>query len=309
MSLFGSLMGDFEEDPFFGAHMRTMRQMNNMMNSMFADPFGFMDSMGPPALTGPHSRALAPMGGRRPGGDLMPFGFMNMNRIFPDFDQLGNDPNCHSFSSSTVMTMTSGPDGRPQVYQASSSTRTAPGGVKEVKKTVCDSRTGVKKMAIGHHIGERGHVLEREQNLHSGDKEERQEFINLDEEEAVDFNKEFEEKTRRSAGAISYNVGSRHAPGQRRERETMRALPPATNTSSSRVRSRGNIEHRRRNYPSLPAPSSSVSDSTLSDASTVVLPASPSHTMGGQERARKRGHEPEGEQSHKALKPDHETQM
>jgi len=44
-----------------------------------------------------------------------------------------------------------------------------------------DSRSGVKKIAIGHHIGERAHVLEREQNVHSGDREERQEFINLEE--------------------------------------------------------------------------------------------------------------------------------
>jgi len=46
---------------------------------------------------------------------------------------------------------------------------------------MCDSRSGVKKIAIGHHIGERAHVLEREQNLHSGDREDRQEFINLEE--------------------------------------------------------------------------------------------------------------------------------
>jgi hypothetical protein len=39
----------------------------------------------------------------------------------------------------------------------------------------------MKKIAIGHHIGERAHVLEREQNLHSGEREERQEFINLEE--------------------------------------------------------------------------------------------------------------------------------
>jgi hypothetical protein len=58
---------------------------------------------------------------------------------------------------------------------------TAPGGVKETKKTECDSRSGVKKIAIGHHIGDRAHVLEREQNLHSGEREERQEFVNLDE--------------------------------------------------------------------------------------------------------------------------------
>jgi hypothetical protein len=127
----------------------------------------------------------------------MSFGFPDMDRMFENIDRIGNS-NCHSFSSSTVMSMTSGPDGRPQVYQASSSMTTAPGGVKETKKTVCDSRSGVKKIAIGHHIGDRAHVLEREQNLHSGVREERQEFVNLDEEEAEDFNREFEQRTRNS---------------------------------------------------------------------------------------------------------------
>ena len=42
---------------------------------------------------------------------------------------------------------------------------------------------------LGHHIGERAHVIEREQNVYSGDAEERQEFINLDEDEAEDFDK------------------------------------------------------------------------------------------------------------------------
>lgn len=57
----------------------------------------------------------------------------------------------------------------------------APGGIKETKKTVSDSRTGTKRMAIGHQIGERAHFLERERNVRSGEEEERQEFINLDE--------------------------------------------------------------------------------------------------------------------------------
>jgi len=86
----------------------------------------------------------------------------------------------HSFMSQSVMTMSSGPDGQPQVYQETMSTRTAPGGIKETKKTVSDSRTGTRKMAIGHHIGERAHILERERNMR-GEEEERQEFINLDE--------------------------------------------------------------------------------------------------------------------------------
>lgn len=51
-------------------------------------------------------------------------------------------------------------------------------------------------MAIGHHIGERAHIIEREQNLRSGDQEERQDFINIEEDEADEFNREWEQKTR-----------------------------------------------------------------------------------------------------------------
>jgi hypothetical protein len=36
-------------------------------------------------------------------------------------------------------------------------------------------------MAIGRHIGERGHVQEKEQNYHTGDTEEREDFINMEE--------------------------------------------------------------------------------------------------------------------------------
>lgn len=94
---------------------------------------------------------------------------------------------CHSFTSSSVMTMSNGGDGRPQVYQETSSMRVGPGGIKETKKTVSDSRSGTKKMAIGHHIGERAHIIERQQNLRTGDQEENQEFINLEEGKAFKF--------------------------------------------------------------------------------------------------------------------------
>lgn len=183
MSLFG-MMGDLEDDPIFGHHMRSMRQMNNMMNSLFADPFGMlggMENIAGPSLVGP-----------RAGTALMPFmggPNMNMNRLL----NANNDGT--SYCSSSVFSMTSGPDG-PQVYQATSSTRTGPGGVKETRKTVQDSRSGTKKMAIGHHIGERAHIIEREQNVRTGNQEERQDFINLDDEEAEDFDREFQTKSR-----------------------------------------------------------------------------------------------------------------
>lgn len=67
------------------------------------------------------------------------------------------------------------------MYQASQSTRAAPGGIRETKKSVCDSRTGVKKLAIGRHIGDRGHVKEKEQNMFTGQLEQNDEFINLEE--------------------------------------------------------------------------------------------------------------------------------
>jgi len=43
-----------------------------------------------------------------------------------------------------------------------------------------DSETGLEKMAIGHHINERGHVIEKSRNRRTGDQDENQEFINLD---------------------------------------------------------------------------------------------------------------------------------
>lgn len=186
-------MGDLEDDPIFGHHMRSMRQMNNMMNSLFADPFGMFGGGG--GIGGLEAIAGPSLMGPRPGNALMPFmggPSMNMNRLL----NANGDGSSYNYSSS-VFSMTSGPNG-PQVYQATSSTRTGPGGVKETRKTVQDSRSGTKKMAIGHHIGERAHIIEREQNVRTGEQEERQDFINLDDEEAEDFNREFQTKARSS---------------------------------------------------------------------------------------------------------------
>lgn len=46
-----------------------------------------------------------------------------------------------------------------------------------------DSESGLERMAIGHHIGERGHVMERSRNRLTGDREERQDYFNLEESE------------------------------------------------------------------------------------------------------------------------------
>ncbi|XP_011698434.1 PREDICTED: myeloid leukemia factor isoform X2 [Wasmannia auropunctata] len=216
MSLFG-FMGDDDIFNIFGPSGAHMRQMNSMMNSMFANPF---EMMGPNALMPSYRRGL--------------HNDMPVSIFEPHFGRFGLNSmpnNGHSFMSQSVMTMSSGPDGRPQVYQETMSTRMAPGGIKETKQTVSDSRTGTRKMAIGHHIGERAHILERERNLYHGDEEERQEFINLDEEEAESFNREWESRTRRTAGAIE---GAHPASNVRVNPEPRQlALPSTTDVPAS----------------------------------------------------------------------------
>lgn len=149
--------------------------------------------------------------------------------------------------------MSSGPDGRPQIYQATSSTKSGPGGIRETRKTVQDSSKGIKKMAIGHHIGDRAHVIEKEQDLRSGQLEERQEFINLDEEEAEDFDREFTNRARMGM----HGAGRMSAIDARYPRTQVLSIEPVEDddddveevapTSSSR-------SHQRRQLPSLPAP-------------------------------------------------------
>lgn len=191
-----------------------MRQMNSMMNSMFADPFGmfnpFDNMQGPSALTGGGQNGMLTQfpqhNHRNAAAAMMPFGFNsmpNINRLLNT--QMMPDGHGHhgggtSYSSSQIISMTNGPDGRPQVYQASSSTKTGPGGIRETQKTVQDSRSGLKKMAIGHHIGERSHVIEREKNVRTGEEAERQDFVNLEEEEAEDFDREFVQRSRSMIG-------------------------------------------------------------------------------------------------------------
>ncbi|XP_034834886.1 myeloid leukemia factor isoform X1 [Maniola hyperantus] len=252
MSLFGSLMGmaDVDDDPFFGSHMRHMHQMNNMMNSLFSDPFGMMGES-----------PLSIMGARR-GNALMPYmpQMPSLNRLFADVSD-GHGMGASSFSSSTVV-MSSGPNGNPQIYSSSSSTKIGPNGVKETRKTLQDSRSGLKKMSIGHHIGERAHLIEREQNVYSGDAEERQEFINLEEEEAEDFDREFQvragsHRSRSHRAAITAPRDSALPPARL-------ALPPAPSHSPPSPHSHSTGERRQRPAPrrALRAAASSLATSS-----------------------------------------------
>lgn len=165
-----------------------MRQMqNHMMSNMLTDPFRMfgMPQMGFGSMIPQMPRAHQML------THSSPFGQMNLNRLLS-----GGDSGVSYSSSSVVSVMSSGTDGRPQVYHETSSVRKGPNGIKETRRTVQDSATGKKQMAIGHHIGEKAHVIEKEQNLRTGQREEREDFINLDESETEEFERSFQQNAR-----------------------------------------------------------------------------------------------------------------
>ena len=57
--------------------------------------------------------------------------------------------------------------------------------MKETRKTVRDSETGVERVAMGHHINERAHIIERSRNSRTGESNENQELININEGECL----------------------------------------------------------------------------------------------------------------------------
>ncbi|NXE00738.1 MLF1 factor, partial [Chaetorhynchus papuensis] len=204
-------------DPF-AAHHEHMRQMMRSFEPFGRDPFLSLPEGGErPAGRRSERRAqrdsqVAVRGGRR----VNPFFAMdrmmsdmrnNMLEMHRKFDDLSIEPDGHSFSSSSMMTYSKMGDEPPKVFQASTQTRTAPGGVKEVRKALKDSESGLEKMAIGHHIHDRAHVIRKSKNSKTGDEEMNQEFINLDESEADTFDEEWQKEIMkfrpcRSRGAV-----------------------------------------------------------------------------------------------------------
>uniref|UniRef100_A0A2K6T6Y7 Myeloid leukemia factor 1 n=1 Tax=Saimiri boliviensis boliviensis TaxID=39432 RepID=A0A2K6T6Y7_SAIBB len=64
--------------------------------------------------------------------------------------------------------------------------------IKETRKAMRDSDSGLEKMAIGHHIRDRAHVIKKSKNKKTGDEEVNQEFINMNESDARAFDDEWQ---------------------------------------------------------------------------------------------------------------------
>ncbi|XP_041323570.1 myeloid leukemia factor 1 isoform X3 [Pyrgilauda ruficollis] len=279
--MFGGLGRCFEDDPFFrdpfAAHHEHMRQMMRNFSDPFGrDPFLSLPEGGErPAERRAGGRAqqdsqVATRGTRRATSfSLMPFAgfgrgwdaqlmdpFSAMDRMMSDmrnsmlemhrkFDDLSIQPEGHSFSSSSMMTYSKVGDEPPKVFQATAQTRTAPGGVKETRRALKDSESGLEKIAVGHHIQDRAHVVKKSRNSRTGDEEMNQEFINMDESEAGTFDEEWQKEVMkfrpcRSREAVEASRprsvryspregGSRRekplgAPGSRVPRDSLEAL-------------------------------------------------------------------------------------
>lgn len=171
-------------DPFANFHNShsMMSQQNQMHN-----PFALMDQM--------------------MGRGNMNAGFGNFNQMM-NMNNMQNDPNTAVYSSSSVMTYSNNGNGAPKVYQASSQVHQGPGGVKETRQMLRDSEKGIEKVAVGHHIGNRAHVIERKK-MNGGDMEEIVNLENLDDEQVPEFNKEFENKL---ASHVRSNHSHHHRP-------------------------------------------------------------------------------------------------
>ncbi|XP_062895501.1 myeloid leukemia factor 2-like [Mobula hypostoma] len=97
--------------------------------------------------------------------------------------------------------------------------------IRETRRSVRDSESGMEKVAIGHHIGDRAHIMERSRNRRTGDQEQRQDFINLEEAEAEAFDEEWRRETSRFGGARG--IGYRRGPPSEAPRPALTYTEPS----------------------------------------------------------------------------------
>ncbi|XP_032661422.1 myeloid leukemia factor 1 isoform X2 [Chelonoidis abingdonii] len=192
-------------EPFAAQHQYMRQMMRSFSDPFGRDPFLSITEGGERARgqRGHHDSQVALRGNQRNSDFRDPFFAIDrtisnmrnsMLELQRNFDHLSLNPDAHSFSSSSVMTYSKIGDEPPKVFQASAQTRTAPGGIKETRKALKDSESGLEKMAIGHHIHDRAHVIKKSKNNKTGDRELNQEFINLDESEAHIFDEEWQKE-------------------------------------------------------------------------------------------------------------------
>lgn len=191
-------MREFENDPFFsgfGSHRDMFESMGRLHDPFMAISDGQDDKRRTHKDRGQAGQVADPFSGMFQSMNSMMSG---MHRHMADLQAKAdcNDPNVHSFSSSTVMSYRNDGKSEPKYFEASSSTRRAPGNVKETRRTLRDSEFGIDKMAVGHHIGEKGRVVERRRYKNAGGAiEEEKNYFHMGEDDEQEFDKEWRNRT------------------------------------------------------------------------------------------------------------------
>ncbi|XP_065305664.1 myeloid leukemia factor 2-like isoform X3 [Dermacentor albipictus] len=88
--------------------------------------------------------------------------------------------------------------GHPEVVRAATFSREMPNGAMETIKTYEDSRTGVRQLSVGRHIGDRSHVSEKSRNEFTGEEEKTERLVNIPYEELGGFESEWRQRTARN---------------------------------------------------------------------------------------------------------------
>jgi len=195
----------FGGDPFgnpFNFMRQQMQEMDDMMNAMMPG-HNQMFPFGGPLFSGrrnPRQQQMIGNGQRHHRDqDLMmhPFGFGGglFGGLMQQMDRLQNhamnDPHSTVITDATQITFDN--QGQPKIVH--SSTRKA-GDVKEVRRSV-KKGDDLAEVSVNHSIGDRSHIIEKRRDK-DGRMRQEQRFVNLDEEEAEDFNSEFKTRATRN---------------------------------------------------------------------------------------------------------------
>ena len=157
---------------------------------------------------------------------------------------MGSGADGHSYTHSSVMTYSNSGQGQPKVFQASTSTAKAPGGVsrscfaqnifqlanfclafqiKETRKMLRDSDRGVEKMAVGRHIRDRAYIQTKERDR-SGQMNEDEQLLNIDdrshfEDEWRSHARTFADRTRQLDGGAGRRPSNHASIGRHQRRQ------------------------------------------------------------------------------------------
>jgi len=221
-TMFNSSMKMFEDDPFFNGLRQP--QMPSIM------PFEHRRRQGDRRDVGQEVDSF-----RDPFQSMMENMSKMMGGLHTHMRGMENNSDSHCYTSSMVMSYQNDGKSQPKFMQASTSTRRAPGDVKETRRTYRDSESGVEKMAIGHHIGGRGHEIEKRRQR-GGSIEEERRFYELNEDELPGFENEWRKQTKSYSLPAQRSNRLRGEKPERQERNAEIEYRPSGPSKSGRRR-------------------------------------------------------------------------